>query len=67
MGWVSYESARLLRLEGYGLEPGCKADFAVFDAQSPEAVIAQVLAPVMGFKAGRQTFERGGVRLLRPA
>lgn len=66
LGWVSSESARLLRLPDYGLEPGCRADFIVFDAPSPAAVIAEISPPLMGFKAGRQTFERALPRLLGP-
>jgi cytosine deaminase len=66
MGWVSVESARLLRLRDYGLTPGCRADFVVFEAPSTAAVIAEVIAPMMGFKAGRQTFERDNPRLLGP-
>ncbi|MCQ4259602.1 amidohydrolase family protein [Stutzerimonas stutzeri] len=66
LGWVSSESARLLRLPDYGLQPGCRADFIVFDAPSPAAVIAQISPPLMGFKAGRQTFERALPRLLTP-
>ena len=66
LAWVSSESARLLRLKGYGLLPGCRADFIVFDAPSPAAVIAEISAPVMGFKGGRQTFSRPVGTLLRP-
>ena len=66
LGWVSSESALLLRLSDYGLQPGCRADFIVFDAPSPAAVIAQISPPLMGFKAGRQTFERAQPRLLMP-
>ncbi|QGZ29290.1 amidohydrolase family protein [Stutzerimonas stutzeri] len=66
LGWVSSQSARLLRLADYGLEPGCRADFIVFDAPSPAAVIAQISPPLMGFKAGRQTFERALPQLLAP-
>ncbi|MCB4796985.1 amidohydrolase family protein [Pseudomonas sp. NP21570] len=66
LAWVSSESARLLRLAGYGLTPGCRADFIVFDASSPAAVVAELSPPTMGFKAGRQTFERPRPRLLRP-
>ncbi|HCB44505.1 MAG TPA: amidohydrolase, partial [Pseudomonas sp.] len=47
------------------LQPGCRADFVVFDAPSAAAVVAQLSAPRMGFKAGRQTFERGAAQLLR--
>ena len=65
LGWVSTTSAHLLRLPEYGLQPGCRADFVVFDAPSAAAVVAQLSAPRMGFKAGRQTFERGAAQLLR--
>ncbi|MDH1263404.1 amidohydrolase family protein [Pseudomonas sp. GD03944] len=66
LGWVSSESARLLRLPDYGLTPGCRADFIVFDAPSPAAVVAEIALPLMGFKAGRKTFERPQTRLLKP-
>ncbi|MGE8498816.1 MAG: amidohydrolase family protein [Pseudomonas sp.] len=66
LGWVSSESARLLRLPDYGLTPGCRADFIVFDAPSPAAVVAEIAPPLMGFKAGRKTFERPQARLLKP-
>lgn len=66
LSWVSSESARLLRLPDYGLAPGCRADFIVFDAPSPAAVVAEISPPLMGYKAGRKTFERAQPRLLRP-
>jgi cytosine deaminase len=66
LAWVSSESARLLRLTDYGLLPGCRADFIVFDALSPAAVIAEISAPSMGFKGGRQTFSRPAGTLLKP-
>jgi cytosine deaminase len=66
LAWVSSESARMLRLTDYGLLPGCRADFIVFDAPSPAAVIAEICAPLMGFKGGQQTFSRPVGKLLRP-
>lgn len=66
LGWVSSESARMLRLADYGLTPGCHADFIVFDAPSPAAVIADISAPSMGYKRGKRTFERPLGTLLRP-
>ncbi|VVO56825.1 amidohydrolase family protein [Pseudomonas fluorescens] len=66
LGWVSSESARLLRLTDYGLLPGCRADFIVYDAPSPAAVIAEISAPLMGYKAGRQTFSRPAGVILKP-
>ncbi|OLU34771.1 amidohydrolase family protein [Pseudomonas sp. PA27(2017)] len=66
LSWVSSESARLLRLPDYGLTPGCRADFIVFDAPSPAAVVAEISPPLMGYKAGRKTFERAQARLFKP-
>lgn len=67
LAWVSSEAARMLRLADYGLLPGCRADFIVFDAPSPAAVIAEISAPVMGFKGGRQTFSRPAATLTKPS
>lgn len=64
LAWISTASAHMLRLKNYGLTPGCQADFVVFDASSASAVIAEISAPLMGFKAGRQTFERSAARIL---
>ena len=66
LAWVSSESARMLRLDDYGLLPGCRGDFIVFDAPSPAAVVAEISAPLMGYKAGRQTFSRPSATLLKP-
>jgi len=65
LAWVSSESAALLRLKDYGVRPGCRADFIVFDAPSPAAVIAEISAPLMGFKGGRQTFSRPAATLMK--
>jgi len=65
LAWVSSEAARMLRLADYGLLPGCRADFIVFDAPSPAAVIAEISAPVMGFKGGLQTFSRPAATLMK--
>jgi cytosine deaminase len=65
LAWVSSESAELLRLNDYGVRPGCRADFIVFDAPSPAAVIAEISAPLMGFKGGRQTFSRPAATLMK--
>ncbi|WP_027349323.1 amidohydrolase family protein [Halotalea alkalilenta] len=66
LAWVSSESARMLRLPDYGLTPGCHADFIVFDAPSPAAVIGEISMPLMGYKRGKRTFERPQGRLLLP-
>ncbi|MCU5772087.1 amidohydrolase family protein [Erwiniaceae bacterium BAC15a-03b] len=64
LAWISTASARLMRLKDYGLAPGCHADFVVFDVANASDVVAEIAPPLMGFKAGRQTFERPAARLL---
>lgn len=66
LAWISAESARLLGLQGYGLTPGCSADFIVVDAADSADVIASVAQPLMGFKRGRQTFAREQPVTFRP-
>jgi cytosine deaminase len=48
---VTVNAARVLGLEGYGLEVGCRADFVLLQARSPEEALrlrAQRLAVVSG-------------------
>jgi cytosine deaminase len=48
---VTVNNARVLGLEGYGLEPGCRADFVLLQARSPSEAIrlrAQRLLVVRG-------------------
>ncbi|PTY36521.1 amidohydrolase [Saccharospirillum sp. MSK14-1] len=67
LAWVSSESARLLRLKGYGIKAGCRADFGLYPATSSAQVIAAVRQPSCGFKQGRMVFQRDQARLLPPA
>lgn len=62
--WISTESAKLLRMNNYGLSPGCWADFIVVDGVNGAAVIAEVQQPLMGFKRGVQTFARPKAQIL---
>ena len=51
---MTVNSARMLRLDNYGLNAGCAADLVVLDAPSvPEAVLQQA-ARLAVFKAGQQ-------------
>lgn len=59
--------ARILRVADYGLSVGDRADLIVLDAATAEDGLATIAAPLMGFKAGRQSFDRPAARLLRPA
>lgn len=63
---VTHGPARLMGLQGYGLAPGDRADLIVLDAASPADALAMIAPPLMGFKAGRQSFDRPAARLLRP-
>jgi len=64
--WISGDSARLLRRQNYGLNPGCSADFVVIDARDGATVLGELLQPEAGFKRGVQTFSRPEIQLLRP-
>jgi cytosine deaminase len=49
----TYHAAKLMRLEGYGLQTGCQADFVVLDAPSPSAAIVGQAEKLYVFKAGQ--------------
>jgi cytosine deaminase len=49
----TYNAARLMRLKGYGLQPGCQADFVILDAPSPSAAIVGQAEKLYVFKAGQ--------------
>ena len=56
---VTVNNARILGLQGYGLEPGCRADFLVLQARSPEEAIR--------LRAQRLLVVKGGTVLSRMA
>ncbi|MCP3390412.1 amidohydrolase family protein [Bradyrhizobium sp. CCGB12] len=58
--------ARLMNLDDYGIKVGNPADLVVLDTQDSRFAIAELPDVVMGFKAGRQTFERPQPNLFRP-
>ena len=63
---VTGRSAKLLRLDDYGVAVGKAADLAVIEATERETAVAE-LAPVLyGFKRGHQTFTRAPAELHRP-
>lgn len=64
---ITRRSARILGLEDYGVAPGKTADLVVLDARDPATAVAKLAPPLLGFKRGRQTFERAPVKLLRPS
>lgn len=58
--------ARLMNLSDYGIKVGNPADLIVLETQDSRFAIAELPDIVMGFKAGRQTFERPRPTLFRP-
>jgi cytosine/creatinine deaminase len=62
---ITDRSAALMRLSNYGIAVGKSADLLVLDCQDPETAVAELVAPMYGFKRGRQTFTREPVVLHR--
>jgi cytosine deaminase len=58
--------ARLMNLSDYGIKVGNPADLVVLETQDSRFAIAELPDIVMGFKAGRQTFERQRPTLFGP-
>jgi cytosine/creatinine deaminase len=58
--------ARLMNLRDYGIAPGNPADIIVLDTTSGTNAIAELPDILMGFKNGRQVFERHSPVLMRP-
>ena len=51
--FVTYNAARALRLHGYGLEPGCKADLNVLSAPTVREVLRLQQPPGWVIRAGK--------------
>lgn len=63
---VTSQSAQLLNLGGYGVRVGNSADLIVVDAGSAASAVAEIAQPVLGLKAGRETFTRPLPTVFRP-
>jgi cytosine deaminase len=63
---VTGRSARLMRLDDYAIAPGNPADLTVLDAPDAPSAVAELAAPLWGFKRGRATFTRQPAQLHRP-
>ena len=63
---ITRRSARLLRLDDYGVAVGKQADLVVLDCPNPETAVAELTEPRYGFKRGRLTFTRPAAELHRP-
>ncbi len=64
---LTERSARLLRLNDYGLAPGNPADLVIIDASTPEQAVAEIRPPLAVWKRGRRTVIRHPPELLAPA
>ena len=63
---VTRRSAKLLRLEDYGIAVGNSADLVVLDCAEAETAVAELAVLLYGFKRGRLTFTRKPAELHRP-
>ncbi|WP_431303468.1 amidohydrolase family protein [Sediminicoccus sp. BL-A-41-H5] len=59
-------SAKVLRLEKYGIAVGNPADLVVVDAPDPVAALRGISPMLMGFKRGRRSFSRARAELHPP-
>ncbi|WP_290686992.1 MULTISPECIES: amidohydrolase family protein [unclassified Haematobacter] len=66
MALITEGAARLMRLEGYGLAVGDRADIVVLDATDPVEAFGGIAQPLAGFKRGRPSFLRPPARILHP-
>ncbi len=64
---VTSAPARLMNLRDYGIVIGNPADFVVLDCASATMAVAELAAPLSGFKRGRKTFSRPGAAIHWPA
>lgn len=53
----TYRAAKIMKLENYGLELGCYADFTVFHSDSPEKIFANAEKPAALFRRGTLIFK----------
>ena len=63
---VTHRPAKMLRLQDYGVAVGNWADLVVLDCTNPESAVAELAAPLWGFKRGGRTFTRKPAEIHRP-
>jgi cytosine deaminase len=66
LGMITDRSARLLRLDDYGIALGNPADLVLLDAVDPAAAVAELAAPLWALKRGRVSFTRPRATLYPP-
>src|SRR5262249_1889877 len=63
---ITRRSARLLRLDDYGVAVGKAADLVVLDHTDPAGAVAELAHPLFVLKRGRRTVTRRPAELHRP-
>ena len=63
---ITSRAAKILRLEGYGVQEGNPADLVVLNCQDPATAIAELAQPLFGFKRGRLTFSQAPAQINHP-
>ena len=66
LGMVTFQAAKLMGFDDYGIRVGGPADIVVLDCHSEAQAVAELAPPLFGYKRGRRTFGRPAARLLRP-
>jgi cytosine deaminase len=66
LSMVTDRSARLMRIDAYGIAVGKPADLVVLDCATAEQGVAELAAPLFGYKHGRRTFTRPPAQVHRP-
>lgn len=64
--WVSSDSAKLMRIEQYGLEINNNADAIFFPVNNRAEIVATIQSPSMGIKKGKLTFSRSEAVMYPP-
>ncbi len=63
---ITRRSARLMRLQDYGVAEGNSADLVMLDSDTRATAVAEVITPRWGLKRGRLTFTRDAPTLHGP-
>jgi len=66
LDWVSSDSAKLMRIEHYGLILNMPADAIFFPVKERAEIIATIQSPSLGIKNGKITFSRNDATMYPP-
>ena len=66
LDWVSSDSAKLMRIEHYGLFLNMPADAIFFPVKERAEIIATIQSPSLGIKNGKVTFSRNDAIMYPP-